>query len=239
MSYIPIKFLEDTHQYINIETNEEYCSVSKLLGRYKEKFDAENISKWVAKKRGISQEEILKEWEDNKNFACDRGTDFHAALENYVKYGEVGPLYKKIIEKFQLKVEKYIPNISEIYSEKLLYNHDFKIAGTSDLLFELEDGTFIIGDFKTNKKFRFGSDYGKWMKAPLNHLSECEFNIYALQLGIYGFMNEILTKKKCKGLLIFWLDMNTGNWEVIPTNFMKHEIILMLNHYKKNINTPQ
>lgn len=34
----------------------------------------------------------------------------------------------------------------------------------------------------------------------------------------------------------FWLDMNTGNWEVIPTNFMKHEIILMLNHYKKNIN---
>ena len=76
------------------------------------------------------------------------------------------------------------------------------------------------------------------MKTPLNHLSECEFNTYALQLGIYGFMNEILTKKKCKGLLIFWLDMNTGNWEVIPTNFMKHEIILMLNHYKKNINTP-
>ena len=71
------------------------------------------------------------------------------------------------------------------------------------------------------------------------HLSECEFNTYALQLGIYGFMNEILTKKKCKGLLIFWLDMNTGNSEVIPTNFMKHEIILMLNHYKKNINTPQ
>ena len=104
MSYIPIKFLEDTHQYINIETNEEYCSVSKLLGRYKEKFDAENISKWVAKKRGVSQEEILKEWEDNKNFACDRGTDFHAAFENYVKYGEVDPLYKKIIEKFQ----KYI-----------------------------------------------------------------------------------------------------------------------------------
>jgi hypothetical protein len=239
MDNSPIKFLEDTHQYINIETNEEYCSVSKLLGRYKEKFDAENISKWVAKKRGVSQEEILKEWEDNKNFACDRGTDFHAALENYVKYGEVDPLYKKIIEKFQLKVEKYIPNISEVYSEKLLYNHDFKIAGTGDLLFELEDGTFIIGDFKTNKKFRFGSDYGKWMKAPLNHLSECEFNTYALQLGIYGFMNEILTKKKCKGLLIFWLDMNTGNWEVIPTNFMKHEIILMLNHYKKNINTPQ
>ena len=52
-------------------------------------------------------------------------------------------------------------------------------------------------------------------------------------------MNEILNKKKSKGLLIFWLDMNTGNWEVIPTNFMKHEIILMLNHYKKNINTPQ
>ena len=64
MDNSPIKFLEDTHQYINIETNEEYCSVSKLLGRYKEKFDAENISKWVAKKRGVSQEEILKEWED-------------------------------------------------------------------------------------------------------------------------------------------------------------------------------
>jgi hypothetical protein len=40
-----VQFKEDTHQYFNTDTNQEYSSVSKLLGLYKNKFDTDAVSK--------------------------------------------------------------------------------------------------------------------------------------------------------------------------------------------------
>lgn len=229
-----IKFIEETHQYINTENNREYFSVSRLLGQYKEKFDAQKISKFVAKKRGISQEEVLAEWDAVRDYACERGTDFHAALENNIKFGEVDPTYKKVIENFQLCVSKNISDIKSIYSEILCYNDDFEVAGTSDICWEHTDGTFTIGDFKTNKRFRYVSEYKNWLKPPVQHLMECEFNSYTLQLSLYAFMYELMTGKKCRGLMILWLDQQSGKWQPIRCNYMKHEIIMILKDYKRN-----
>ena len=46
-------------------------------------------------------------------------------------------------------------------------------------------------------------------------------------------MYEILTGKKCRGLLILWLDQNTGKWQPIHCNYLKHEVIMMLKAYQK------
>lgn len=229
-----IKFIEDGHKYINEENGHEYLSVSKLLGLYKNKFDAENISKRVAKKQGITQEEVLKNWDSIREFACERGTDFHQALEDNIKTGEVCPLYKKVIENFQLCISKNINNIESIFSEILCYNDEFEIAGTSDICWHHTDNSFTIGDFKTNKQFRYNSNYNDWLKYPINHLSECEFNNYTLQLSLYAFMYEIMTGKKCRGLIILWLDQQTGKWVPIRCNFMKFEIIFLLKDFYKN-----
>lgn len=228
-----IIFKEDSHQYFNSETGDEYTSVSHVIGNFKEKFDAENISKFVAKKRGITQEEVLKEWDAIRDHACTRGTGFHLVMENYIKFGEVPTEYKKVIQDFAKCTDKCISDVKNIMSEVLFYNDEFKVAGTSDICWEHNDGTFTIGDFKTNKKFRFVSDYNNWLKAPLSHLMECEFNTYTLQLSLYAFMYEILTGKKCRGLLILWLNPARGIWEPIRCNYLKHEVIMMLKTFKK------
>ncbi len=228
-----IKFFEDTHLYINQENNHRYLSVSQVIELFHEKFDTDKMSKLTAKKHGISQEEVLKEWDATRIYACERGTAFHAAMENAIKFGKVVDEYKKVIENFLLVSSKVVKNIEKIFSEILLYNDEFEVAGTSDILWEHTDNTFTIGDFKTNKRFRFSSDYGKWFNHPISHLSDCEFNKYTLQLSLYAFMYEILTGKKCRGLLILWLDQNTGKWQPIHCNYLKHEVIMMLKAYQK------
>lgn len=230
-----IEFIEKYHQYINKETKEYYESVSRVIGQFKEKFEADKIAGFVAKKRGITKAEVLKEWEDIKNFACQRGTDIHAAMENYIKFGEVSDEYKKIIQKFDNLVKKNIENIEQIHSELLLYSDNFKVAGTSDLIWDTEGNTFVVGDFKTNKDFKYCSKYDNWLKYPLNHLSECEFNIYTLQLSVYAYLYEKLTNKKCTRIVLFWLT-DSGQWEIINCNYMKHEVIMMLKAYFKNKN---
>lgn len=228
-----IIFKEDTHQYFNKLDNTEYIPVSLFLKHFYEPFDADKISYFVAKKRGVSKQTILDEWAENRDFSCERGTAFHLAMENAIKFGEIDTNYKKVIENFQLVVQRLFNDIKNIYSEQLLYIDEYKIAGTSDIIFEHNDGTFTIGDFKTNKKFNFHSLYKKWMKYPVSHLSECEFVKYTLQLSLYAYMYEQLTKKKCRGIVLFWLNPSTGKWETINSIYLKCDIIMMLRHYAK------
>ena len=37
-----------------------------------------------AEERGITQEEILKEWKDKSEYSCEKGTLFHEYAENYL-----------------------------------------------------------------------------------------------------------------------------------------------------------
>lgn len=237
-----IKFIEETHRYINTETNRDYISGTTFLGKYKPKFDADKMAYFTALKRSksegrnITKEEILLEWEHNKNYACERGTGFHLAMENFIKYGEVSEEYKKIINNYSLVVSKTVQDITNVFSEIIFYLDEFEIAGTADICWEHSDDTFTIGDFKTNKQFRFYSPYNNWLLPPIAHLAECEFNSYALQLSLYAYMCEKLTGKKCRGLLILWMNKDTGKFEPIRCNYMKHEILMLLKNYSKTIN---
>jgi len=85
---------------------------------------------------------------------------------------------------------------------------------------------------KTNKKFRFSSPFGERMLAPIDHLHNCEFNVYALQLSMYAYMYEKLTGKKCRKCVIFYL--KDDSFRAYHVNYLKSDIVALLNHYKIN-----
>ena len=58
-------------------------SVSKLIETFVEKFNAKAVSKSISIRTGVPQKDILQEWEDIKNEACDRGHRVHAFGELY------------------------------------------------------------------------------------------------------------------------------------------------------------
>jgi hypothetical protein len=95
-----------------------------------------------------------------------------------------------------------------------------------------KNGEFTIGDFKTNKKFRFSSPFGERMLEPVDHLHNCEFNVYALQLSMYAYMYEKQTGKKCRKCVIFYLKDDA--FRAYHVNYLKADIEALFNYYKIN-----
>lgn len=226
-----IKFDAGTHTYTNTETGRRYISVTTLLSKYKKPFDKELHSARVAKREGVSQELVLEMWKQENDRANEKGHKIHKLLEDYLTDGVVDPNYTLLYSTFKTQTDSRIGAYDEVLSEYKLYDHDHELAGTADLLFNHKDNTFTVGDFKTNKKFNFVNRFNETLLSPIEHLHNCEFNVYALQLSIYAYMYESITKKKCRGLVIFYLE--NGKWVSVSCNYLKNDVVAILEDYKK------
>jgi len=224
-------FDPESHTYTNTVTGRKYISVTTLLGKYKKPFDTDGHSKRVAKREGVSQELVLEMWKLANDTANEKGHRIHKLLEDYLVEGTVDPKYTPLYETFETQVGSRIGEYAEVLSEYKLYDHDYELAGTADLVFCHKKDTFTIGDFKTNKNYNFTSKYCESLLFPIEHLHNCEFNVYALQLSIYAYMYEKHTKKKCRGLVVFYLE--NGKWVPVSCNYLKNDVIAILSDYKE------
>tara|TARA_R110000824_G_scaffold231713_1_gene419592 strand:+ start:3165 stop:3848 length:684 start_codon:yes stop_codon:yes gene_type:complete len=222
---VKIKFDEPTHTYTHIDTDKPFISVTTLLGKYKQPFDRHGHSKRVADREGVSQELVLEMWEAEKNRACSRGTNIHAVLEDYINIGEVEGDWGWLCKSYDKAVERSVDSFKTVLSENLLYNEEHSIAGTADLIYEHKN-EFTIGDFKTNKRFRFSSPYSERLKDPVSHLHNCEFNLYGLQLSLYAYLYEKMSGKRCRKCVIFYL--NDDRFISYHINYMKAEVEAIL-----------
>lgn len=224
-----IKFDELSHTYTNTNTGSVYKSVTTLLGEYKKPFESDIHAERVSKREGVSKEFILELWQAETKKATDKGTKIHKLMEDYIKEGIVIDQFKNLYDSYNEIVSEKIPYFNSVNSEELLFSHEYEIAGTADLIYNHREH-FTVGDFKTNKNFRFKSDFNEYLLPPVSHLSYCEFNTYALQLSLYAYMNECLTNKRCSGLVIFYLANN--RWISYNVNYLRSDVINILNNYK-------
>ena len=77
-------FDEGPHKYTDSNGN-EYISVTTIIGNYVSKFDAKYWARKKAKEQGVSEKEILRQWDRIKNEACDRGNVTHNGIEDAIK----------------------------------------------------------------------------------------------------------------------------------------------------------
>jgi ATP-dependent exoDNAse (exonuclease V) beta subunit len=219
-----IVFDEPTHTYTNTENGKKMTSVTTLLGQYKPKFDKHLHAARVAKREGVPKQMVLDQWQNKCDVACEKGTKIHKVMEDYIVDNKQEPQFAQLYSTFE-ESKPHIPKFKNIESEFLVYNTEYNIAGLADLIF-VDGDSFFIGDFKTNRRFRFFSTYNDYHKYPLQHLSVCEFNSYCLQLSMYAHLYEEMTGKKCKHLVIYYLV--DGQWKYINLNYMKTEIRTLL-----------
>ena len=220
------------HTYKNPLTQEEYISTTTLLSRYKKPFDVEKMSKRIAEKEGISQEEVKAKWKKINGDSKIYGQNFHNALEQYHKEHTVQEGYEDIIEAYEdLGV---IDKDDELLVEEKLFNHYYKLAGTSDIIRLEKNGGFSIFDLKTNKKFNLYSQYNECLLNPIQHLSACEFNTYGLQLSIYAYMFHGLTGRRVNQLGVIYFDKETKKFSYYPVTYLLSDVKAILDHYAKN-----
>jgi ATP-dependent exoDNAse (exonuclease V) beta subunit len=224
---VKIKFDEKAHTYTHIDTEKPFISVTTLIGKYKQPFDRDGHSKRVADREGVSQELVLEMWEQEKNRACTRGTNIHKVLEDYINYGEAEGDWGWLCKSYDKAVERSIDSFKNVLCENLLYDEEYSVAGTADLIYEHKH-EFTIGDFKTNKRFRFSSPYSERLKDPVSHLHNCEFNLYGLQLSLYAYLYEKMSGKRCRKCVIFYLQ--DDRFLSYHINYMKAEVEALLQH---------
>ena len=224
--FIDLNFDDKNHSY-NIKNNIKIkLSVTNLIKNFIEPFDKKNISLIVAKKRNITQEEVLKEWKNIKDEACDKGNKIHLFGESYPFNKNLKPQNK--FENAIVKFCNNIPsNINFFMTELKMYHKKYMFAGTTDIIFYNKDtDKFIIADWKTNKDL-FKNYKGKKMKKPFDNLLDCPYNHYQLQLSFYQILFEQLGLKVSSRKLI-WLKP-TGNYELYNTKNYTN----VLNNYLK------
>lgn len=237
-----IEFESKSHVYTYTPTGERFISVTTLIDKYSEKQDWDSIAERKAKKLGVTKEDLLKSWEDEKNRAANQGTRIHELRE------------KKILGRPNVHTHreenglKYSLDITElrpgIYPELILYHPEYKIVGTADYVEIFKNGTFDLMDFKTNKSLEF-TGYPVFNKStfkreprkllhPLNKIDDCNGMKYTLQLSIYSFLLEELgyTLNKMWIEHIIMEDGDEINTVDYPLNYLKKEVKNMFQHFK-------
>ena len=139
-----------------------------------------DLAEW---KLSVSPEDIKKEWADKAKAGRDRGTHIHAYLENGWK-GE--PSSGENIPLLDVFLERKKEEISPVALECVVGDESVNIVGLFDGLFiALDNGRLQLRDTKTDKEIVFNSKYD-YMQFPFEHLEDCSFNKYCLQLNIYA-----------------------------------------------------
>ena len=72
------------------------------------------------------------------------------------------------------------------------------------------------------------------MKAPINHLDECEFNVYSLQTNLYKYIIEQNTNLKIGDLYFVWFFEGNEKYELFKCADYQEEIKMMIDHHKNN-----
>lgn len=210
---------------------------------------AREDSKALVQKHTI---EVLQEWEYEKTIAGTNGSNFHYSKEE--EWAAADKHFDGVIDKkwYNLGIQQdkngknRVPSLLEdgVYSEMILWLNDIKLAGAADIIYiETIDGIRYvdIDDYKTNKKVDTSGFMGAKMNYPVNHLEDCNFQHYELQMSLYCYMLEL------NGFTIRHL--NFQHWKNIgtkenpsyefnrnyPLKYRREEIVSIIEDYKVSL----
>lgn len=246
-----------------------YQSTSKFVEGFSEPFNQKMLAEMTAKKRkrvvedtardrkisipqaqsslpkfsrGITTQQVIQEWEAKRDEAANAGTFVHNLVENYIKTGQItDERYTDYCHFIQKILAKY----HSFYSEEILYNEEYMVAGTSDLILQRtksKQSVMDITDFKTNYNgFTYNSistdqytgqrkHNNRYFLDPIGHVEKSYFTKTCLQLSKYMWMLEQQGfKPGC--LYVILLDWRLQHKpKVVHIPYMKLEIEAMLNH---------
>ena len=242
-----IQFFEEGHRYVILtEPDVKYTSVTTWNHQHFPKFDADVIIakmmnglgwKKGHKYWGQTPEQIKALWDTNKNAVSGAGTDLHYEIECFNNNNDLAPGYtnKELYDKYMkdngdilaskpiewqyfINFIKDTPDLKPYRTEWIIYNDDVKISGSIDMVYENQDGTISIYDWKRCKNITSANNFNKFAIHPLIcHLPDTNFWHYSLQLNTYKVILEEKYGKKVRDLFLVRLhpDAEGKNYDLI------------------------
>ena len=233
----------------------KYTSVTTWCHSNFSQFDADDIINTMMKGKnwkeghkywGLDINQIKELWEKNKDNVAGAGTNLHYDIEcfynntslksgytnkdlhEYYKSNLCDFLDKQSIEwKYFIRFIDENPNLKPYRTEWLIYNEDIKIAGSIDMIFENEDGTLSIYDWKRVKNITRINNYNKFaITQAICHLPDSNFWHYTLQLNTYKYIIEQKYNKIVRELFLVRLhpEAEELSYELIKLPILEREM---------------
>lgn len=243
-----IQFFEEGHKYVVLfEPNIRYTSVTTWNHSHFPHFDADAVISNMMKGRGwkeghkywgLTSEQIKAMWASNASAVSGAGTDLHFEIECFnneprlecdYTNKELYALYmsnhgethesRPLEWQYFINFVKDFPNLKPFRTEWVIYNEDVKISGSIDMIYENQDGTLSIYDWKRAKNITRVNNFNRFALPPqICHLPDSNFWHYALQLNTYKTIIEAKYGRTVRDLFLVRLhpDAEEQNYELIP-----------------------
>jgi len=218
-------FSPDTHTYVynGVQLRSVTTLVDRLIPPFRKAYTAAKI----AKRRGVSVQTVLDEWDVLKEVSKTVGTAVHHYAEGAALIHQgaqwVSPATCDLdISGYTNGIDAFFtdhPNIDNIVPEVRIAYPRCKIAGTIDAIGTMGEHVFLL-DWKTSKPFEFISS--RHMLKPVADLFDANYTHYALQLSLYARILRNSYAVAPQRLMLVRLD-GAGDYEL-------HEVIELTAH---------
>jgi ATP-dependent DNA helicase PIF1 len=239
---------DDTHTYFIDGKNDNLVSVTTFYKKFFNVFDADKIIESILKNGkyldphykyyNMSPKEIKDLWNKNGKQASTDGTNLHNDIEIFYNNIHSSSNYENLIENDTIEFEQFLSfykdhkDVLEIHrTEWLIYSKKLKITGSVDAVFyDKNENSFVIYDWKRSKEINKINDFNKKGLYPIEHLDDCNFIHYSLQLNLYKLLLENLYKIKISNLYLIVLHPSNdeNKYKKIKAMNLEKEVLYLL-----------
>ena len=235
-----IRFFEPTHTYYIDGSSTNVISCTGFLHNFFPHFDPKaRIAKMMrsptwpqSKYFGKTAEEIEKGWSESGKEASGLGTAMHLAIEQFLNgaLDRINPAVKETPE------WQYFMNFWSVHGHDLepfrmeweVWSSAHLLCGSIDGVFRRKsDGKIVIYDWKRSKEIKSTNNFESGYP-PLEHLPNCNYWHYTLQLNTYRWFLETLYGLEVGDLYLVILHPNNPNYRRIRLNRLEKEVLDML-----------
>jgi len=204
---------------------------------------------------GMTPAQIKKLWKDNGAAASSEGTKLHADIECFMNQHLVDEDDNLVSTDHQILYESYMEDKADgdcvinnntvewdyflrfvleqcakktpFRTEWMIYDNDLKLAGSIDMVYENNDGTVDIYDWKRAKEIVRTNNFGDVASTEcIQHVPNTNFWHYSLQLNTYKYILERKYGKIVRNMRLVVLHPDTlcGSYQIIDCADMANEI---------------
>jgi hypothetical protein len=239
-----ITFEDKKHEY-TVNGEKGYTSVTTFVHKHFASFDSNKLINTILNSKkmkdptykyyGMNKQQILDDWENNRNQAAKEGTKMHYDIECY--YNLINNENTSIEFVYFKDFVKDFPQLKAYRTEWMVYYEEYRISGSIDMVFEnLEDGTLQIYDWKRTKGLEYEAYGNKRAITPcISTYPDTNFWHYSLQLNMYKRILEIKYGKTVSGLYLVCLHPSNypKTYERVEVPFLDNDISLLLKWWKE------
>ena len=239
-----IVFDEGPHIYY-VHNKPISTSVTTLVHEYFSKFDSDKIINnmmnsryWYKNKYfGMTKEEIQEQWAQNGLDATTEGTKLHKTIEQYYNEWELEhpntPEFKMFIE----FARDHASELTAYRTEWEVYDQELDLAGSIDMIFKNNDGTYSIYDWKRTKEIKTKNGFNKKGLNEMINYPDCNYIHYSLQLNTYKYILEKHYDLTIKDMFLICCHPNYETYKKIEVVDLQKEVYGIMESRKGKLST--